>query len=92
MFRPKIWALGLQVVTGAPPLLVPDRPAKRIRRVSLLTANTDTFTLRGLAYFPHVVDTVTFSMNIANMFHEGFRREERGHLNPELWTTGSHAR
>lgn len=74
--------MGLQVVTGVPPLPSPDRPAKRIRRVSLLTANIDTFTLMGLPYFPHVVDTVIFCMKIANMFHEGFYREERGHLKP----------
>lgn len=51
---------------------------------SLLATNIDTFTLKGLPYFPHAVDTIFISLHRSNMLQKGFRHEVCGHLNPRL--------
>lgn len=38
---------------------------------SLLAANIDTFTLKGLPYFPHAVDTIIITVHCSNMIQKG---------------------
>lgn len=71
--------LGLRVVAGAPPLPLPDTPAKYIRRAVCSRPMPMPLTSRHTPHCGSTIDTLVCSVNLMKVFHEGSVTKIAGH-------------
>ena len=82
----------MPVVTGARPLPLPDKVGQAHQPSSLLMANSNTVATKRVPHFPHAVDAVIVSVNLANMLHNNSVTKTAGAEVRGLSIGGTHAR